>query len=344
MSTLIQTLEKLVGWAGDGPGQRIVVARPALTAARLPAGVQLKKRPLSGERTIIKGQRWYGNARGAIASWPDCDLHEINNLKLACVVAGHTDFHVGEHSLRCGAGHFIALPPGTPHPVGTRHCVDLEKSRFCEICYFRLVPGAVQCWSSHYEDGPRVHQSLGEYVLTQAHIVQLFGVMMEEMINDPSDAKRGAAGEIGAQLLQPFLQMVARETAAGKIQSVRPRAMEDAPRPATDDFSTQLQQYIQAHLYERPTLESAAHSMYLSRAQFARCVKAETGCTFGELLANQRLESVKNLLRDSDWSIEAIADLVGYHSPHTLQTLLRRDCGLTLAQYRRQARHANAED
>ncbi len=344
MSTIVQALEKIISWAGDDVSQRIVVVRPPLEAATLPDGVQLKKRALQGERVIVKGQRVYSNTRSVAAAWPACGLHEINNLKLACVLGGHTDFHVGEYSLQCGEGHFIVLPPGTPHPDGTLHCVDLSRSRFCEICYFLLVPGAVQCWTSHYEDEPRSPMPLGNLILTQAHIVQLFGVLMEEMIDRPSNATHAQASEIGAKLLQPFLQMVSRDIEVGKFQIVPSGTFEDARRLPTNDFATQLQQYIQAHLYERPTLEGAARALYLSRAQFARRVKVETGHTFGELLAQQRLKTVKNLLRDSEWNVNVVANLVGYRSPHALQSLFRRDCGLTLTQYRRQARQPVAEN
>jgi two-component system response regulator YesN len=78
--------------------------------------------------------------------------------------------------------------------------------------------------------------------------------------------------------------------------------------------------------------------MYLSRSQFSRRVRAETGKTFVELLNEHRIETAKELLRDTDWTINSITSFIGFKTPHHFQSLFREQTGMTPNTYRQQNR------
>jgi len=306
-----------------------------MRASSLPEGVQLKNRPLSGERKIVKKHRLYGNTRALLASWPESGLNEVSVLKLACIVSGHVDFQLGGQSVLCGPGYFLFIPPGMPHPDGSRNIANTSKSTFCEILYFRLLPNALLCWVSRYGGEKNLLSQSGNYLITHAHTIQLFRIMMEETIADPG------ALDSSEKLLQAFLRLFAREIKEKRYQRVSQRAEKELQGnrfQQSGNFSEDLHAYIQTHLYERPTLEGTARDMYLSRAQFSRRVRAETGKTFVELLNEHRIETAKELLRDSDWTISSIAGFIGYRAPHHFQSLFLQRTGMTPNTYRKQTR------
>ena len=76
--------------------------------------------------------------------------------------------------------------------------------------------------------------------------------------------------------------------------------------------------------------------MCLSRTQFANRMRAETGKTFIELVNEHRVETAKQLLRNSDWTITTIASFIGYRTPHYFQSSFVKRLGVTPGQYRKQ--------
>jgi two-component system response regulator YesN len=81
-------------------------------------------------------------------------------------------------------------------------------------------------------------------------------------------------------------------------------------------------------------VDRVARAMYLSRAQFARRMRQETGKSFVEFLNDYRMEEAKVLLQDSDWTVRVIAGFLGFQSSTYFQTVFRRSCGLSPSQYR----------
>jgi AraC-like DNA-binding protein len=326
---------QLIPWSNDA-ANRIIVARRQMQASSLPETVRLEKRPLSGKRIISKKGRLYLNPRSTLASWPEPGLNEISVLKLACVISGHVDFQLGRQAVLCGPGHFIFIPPGLPHPDGSRNITDTSKSTFCEILYFRLLPDALLCWLSRYEAGENPRRQSANYLITHAHTLQQFRILMEETVSDSP-----ASLDLSEKLLQSFLRFFDREIQAKRYLLVSMRSDERSQEhqfQESGNFSEELHRYIQSHLCERPTLERTARGMYLSRSQFSRRVRAETGKTFVELLNEHRIETAKELLRDTDWTINSITSFIGFKTPHHFQSLFREQTGMTPNTYRQQNR------
>lgn len=336
MPTLSQLLTRqLIPWS-ENAASRIIVGSARMKASALPEGVRLEKCPLSGKRKIIKKARSFRNTRALTASWPDCGLNEVNTPKLACVLSGHVNFQLGAQAVGCGPGYFIFIPPNLPHPDGSRNITDTTKSTFSEILYFRPQPNVLQCWISRYDNKfPFLHQP-ENYLITHRHVIGLFQILTEEVISNHLKQVK-----LEEKLLQSFLHMFQREINADNFQEV-PHLYERESSPynlqSEEGFAEHLHHYIQSHLHDRPSLNDAAHELYLSRAQFTRRVRAETGKSFVELLNEHRIETAKNLLRDSDWTVSVIATFVGYSTPHYFQKLFRQKTGMTPNVFRQNSR------
>jgi AraC family transcriptional regulator len=85
-----------------------------------------------------------------------------------------------------------------------------------------------------------------------------------------------------------------------------------------------VEDYIQAGLASRLTLEDIAGSVHMSAYHFARMFKATTGQTPHAYVTRLRIERAQELLRTSRWSMPAIARRVGFASKsHFAATFLR---------------------
>jgi len=330
---LPQTLEeKLLPWAADSAGKRLIVARPVMKRKALPDGVQIERRKISGERIVVKNRRYYANTRLYNALWPAAGLNEVAHHKLVCVLSGRMAYQINDYLLHAGAGYFLFLPPGTPHPDGS--APHLQNNRgWCELLNIVLHRGAIQCWVCRSEESRHSSDLAGNYLLRNERAARLFRLLAEEAVEDNGDGQT-----VCENLLVAFLTVLRRELVAGRYLHPGLNTIHEAPRRAPDDFATALREYVQAHLHEPLTLESVARQMYLSRSQFARQVKRATGDTFGELLTHCRIEEAKALLRDSEWTASAIAGFVGFKSVTYFHDLFVRRVGSTPGNFRKAVR------
>lgn len=338
MSYFAELLQhKLIPWSRQTPQERFVVAQPNLEEARLPASVQVTRRKMRGKRVIVKNLRLYQNTRNIVALWPDAGLNEVNQFKLACVVGGHLDYQLGDYAVQCGAGHFIFMPPGTPHPDGSFSYADTTQSGSCEVLFFVLHQSAIECWISHWE-GPDC-KSAGRYLLLHGRATALFRTLMEEVI-----AAEDKSLEIGKDLLAGFFTLLQREVEADRLQQVRTNApqwleVRGHAQPPTGDFKTRLETYVQANLHKPLTLDLVAREMFLSRTQFIRLVRRETGQSFNQFLTGYRIAEAKQLLQNSQWTAAAISYFVGFKSPSYFRTIFKQRTGQTPVAYRTATQH-----
>ncbi len=334
MLALSQVLsDKLVPWTQRDAGARFIVARPGMTSAQMPEGVRLMSHSLQGKRVAVKGRHYYGNTRSVVALWPEMALNEVNKFKLACTINGHIDYQLGEYRVQCGPGHFLFIPPHTPHPDGTQPYIDTARGTFCDVLFFLLHPNAIECWSSHFDARGRGPTS--KYLIQDESIHLIFRALA-------SEAEGNAKGfhAIGAPLLWAFFIALLQKEQAGQVQR-----MHGAYRPAGEanglaegDFTTRLHHYVEANLRKKLSLDEVSRDLFLSRAQFTRTVRRETGLSFNEFLLQQRLKEAQNLLHDSEWSVAAIADFVGFRSVSHFRTVFRETTGSTPLEFRESSR------
>ncbi|HML47034.1 MAG TPA: helix-turn-helix domain-containing protein, partial [Clostridia bacterium] len=95
--------------------------------------------------------------------------------------------------------------------------------------------------------------------------------------------------------------------------------------------------YIRAHPGEHITLDSLAQRVHHAPTYLSALFKRETGGTVGDFLLTCRMERAMSLLRESNDTVLAIAQAVGYADAAHFTRLFKRSCGMTPQQYRKQA-------
>lgn len=327
MSILAEVLHtKLIPWSRHYAEERFIIAREMMSAAQMPDGVILKHRKIIGPRIIVRNKREYSNVRSLTAHWPEAGLHEWEHYKMVCVLKGQMDFQAGNYAVQCGEGFYLLLPPGMPQPDGIKSYH--AKSTFCDVLNIILHPHAVQCFIQHASADRRV-EDVENYLFKNSSLVMIFQTLMEEMISG-----RESSCQIGADLLSAFWTILQREVKQERYTNPGPVRRPDALTRKSTGFEAELLHYIQTHLNESLTIKNVTRGMYISRAQFTRRMREETGKTFVQFLTDYRIAEAKVLLQDSDWTITTIAGFLGFRSSNYFQIVFRRATGSTPGQFR----------
>lgn len=97
----------------------------------------------------------------------------------------------------------------------------------------------------------------------------------------------------------------------------------------------QAKQYIDSHYREKIVLEDIAGIVDLNPVYFSVLFKKETGVNFSDYLVNARIEAAKKMLRESNETIAAIADEVGYKDSRYFSQIFTKTVGIKPALYRK---------
>jgi len=92
---------------------------------------------------------------------------------------------------------------------------------------------------------------------------------------------------------------------------------------------------IRERAFEKITVNEAARAAGMSRRVFERRFSRQAGRTPKAEIIRIRLERVKQLLADTDWSLAEIASRTGFKYGEYLHTVFTRKIGMTPGQFRR---------
>lgn len=293
---------------------------------------------MQGKRVIVQAGRLYGNVRHICARWPDAGMHETEHPVAFWVVSGQVNCQIGDYLLGCRRDDFVLIPPRVPFPAN-KHPAHVVTSNIanesCLLLWMSLYRRGFQCWLSSYDDNGQRRSSAAEnYLFLNSQVIQLFRLQVEEALGEKNQ-------RIYDGLLAAFGRSLQREVEAARFLHpgivIEPQSL---PSDETD-FTNQVESYIQQHLNQPLTLEQVAREMYMSRTQFVRRMRRETGKTFIEFLNLCRISEAQTLLKQSEWTTHTIAQFVGFKSPTYFYALFRNHVGCTPGEYR--ARHRPAK-
>lgn len=299
----------------------------------LPEGITMTRRKIEGKRVVIKNKRTYGNQRLYVAEWPDANLQELAVPKLACIVSGVADYLVGDACVSCGPGTFILMPPLIPHQC---HAPNLQgehlRNGSCGLLHALAHKHGVLFWYSRSINERFINEFSDNYLISSVAAVQTLHLLMDEA----TEAKAHSEFVIQS-FIAAFFGIIAREIGAGNYMHPGPKENISGPAHLTDNgkFSEMVREYLEMNCHRPLRLETMAAHMYLSRAQFSRRMKQETGMTFVEMLTQVRMEQACKMLKETDFTSIAIATCLSFHSSTHFQSLFRSRMGCTPMEYRR---------
>ncbi|WMJ77098.1 MULTISPECIES: response regulator transcription factor [unclassified Sedimentibacter] len=93
--------------------------------------------------------------------------------------------------------------------------------------------------------------------------------------------------------------------------------------------------YIQTNYNSNITLKDCANVFYTSTNHISRLFKQHCNTTFTKYLNDYRITKAKDLLLDTNYTIEEIATMVGYNSPNYLYKLFKNKYNTTPNNYKK---------
>lgn len=125
-----------------------------------------------------------------------------------------------------------------------------------------------------------------------------------------------------------------------EIESLLGRVREELPNETDADYSwhaKRLLTYIQIHFRKDLSLDHLAERMNLHPNYISSLFKKETGHTFVNYLNMMRIQAAQELLMsNSELSVCAIGQQVGYDSKHYFSKVFKKYTGITPGAYRNQ--------
>jgi AraC-like DNA-binding protein len=198
----------------------------------------------------------------------------------------------------------------------------------------------VHFWYSRSVGERHVNESADNYFILSHSAVQVLDLLMNEAAEKKPHFESVAKG-----LLATLFAVITREIESGNYtQRGIKKALHHPSRPATS-FAEQVQEYLAANCHRELKVEDAATHLYMSKSQFSRRVRQETGTTFVELLSRARIDVAQQMLRETDLTSNAIAGSLGFRSSTHFHAVFRARMGCTPIKYRHRTQNqADSEE
>lgn len=110
---------------------------------------------------------------------------------------------------------------------------------------------------------------------------------------------------------------------------------ENAQPNSYANAAMRINKFLCDHYHEDITLQDVAGELYCSPRHVNRLFTQYFNSSFGKTLSRYRGNYAKNFLVETDYSIERIAELVGYSSANTLFRMFKEQEGITPGEYRK---------
>lgn len=233
---------------------------------------------------------------------------------------GTTTISMPQKKISLKTGELVILPPGIPHYSfhwPRDHVLNImsNKQHF-ETNFFQLFK-TENILSSFFKH--TLGSSRSEFLVFQLPVTMqtcsLIAHLFAEYISD-----NFYASPVFHNYLQIFYFNILRSSSTTHNEII----LEKKHNPEIIMMS--VIQYIQKN-YRTTSLQDLADLFHYDSAYLSKLIKKYTGQTYSHLVTELKIEESKKLLLKSDFSIESIAEKVGYHSSdhfsHTFKSIVK---------------------
>lgn len=332
MPSLLEIVEqKLIPWMMQDAEKRLIIAPPKLADAVPEEGFAFTPRKLKGKRVPRRGFSY----SGIKARWAEDHLLETYNPLFFFVLDGEIDYCCSDYILHAPEGSAILVPAGIPRADGYEDLLELvgdNPKRFCNCMLFHERSGNLEIWLNH-DRGNKHYRSLrsAQAFISNFQLSRMLTTAQDELLAGEENSL-----PIAVRHLEIFLYMLQRDLRNKK--GFYPGRLDNMESQAIQNYDpiAWAQQYIREHLAEQLTIELVAREVRLSRTQFVKRFRLETGETFNGYVTRCRLEQAKHMLEDTTLTIRFISENLGYNSDVHFYRLFLKHEGFTPSAYRAQ--------
>lgn len=326
-SSVLNILETmLLPWVLQNGMERFIVACPRMKQMKRKSGIGLSAKKLMGPRKAVRTYTFSGIS----AQWPKDNLLETRAPMFNFVMKGQADLNCGDYILKLPEGYGLFIPGDVPRWTGETAISYLgdDPQRFSHTIHFVENSGSLHVWMGYQRGNKRSTDNQKRLLVHNADLLRLLDEMQCEL-----QKRRRGSREICQRLLEVFLLTLIRDLHENHcVYSFEQK--EDILPNATYNSIDEAQKYIRSNLHEHLTQDSVARAVRLSRTQFIRRFREETGQTFNQYVTGCRIERAKVLLRTTNFPLTFVYGSLGYKSSTHFNALFRKSTGKLPKEYR----------
>lgn len=284
---------------------------------------ELKEYPQLEEKTY-PFRLFFNQCRDAKAEQNILFLHWHEHFEIIVMQKGRAIFHVDSRPYEAGPGDVIIVPSGGLH-VG----YSLING---DIAFVSIVFHA-SLFKDRYQDSQH-EQFVAPYLnnlyrfpvkpVEQNPVCSTYYPLLESLIREVQD-KSPAFQLVVKNQLHLFFTLLSRTFPPQRMSDRHHRERYSVNR---ERFKPLLE-YLEQHLDEKITIDSAARFVNLNPYHFCKTFKKLTGRTFIDYVNLYRVNEAERLLLETDLTITEIAGKVGCDNPNYFTKLYKQYKGLT---------------
>jgi len=267
-----------------------------------PRGVTALKTGLRTPRKMASRRSYIHHQR-----WSEEGLESLRFVQFGAVLEGEADLRIGNGVFSFPEGTMMLVPPGVPQPDGSRphwerSCPEQASSR---LFWFLTMPSGIFCHICTTHNN--AHHSAQHLFLCDPQL----HLSTENLLHELRERECNHDHLARLSLLS-ILYRAERELASGRfITNVRQMPFSD-PASGLSPFVERACAYIHRHLAQPLTLTDIASNAHVSVSHLNRRFRAEVGTTIIQYVTDQRVESAKSLLENTDLPIHQVARVTGF--------------------------------
>jgi AraC family transcriptional regulator, L-rhamnose operon transcriptional activator RhaR len=283
--------------------------------------------------------------RGGLPVWAQRASHGQHNpfeehshdfIELVYIVGGTGRHRINGSSYEIQTGDVFILMPGDSHhfPDAKDSGLELVNCLFRRDALTRYLPDEpgelleLSYIAPFYRPGERLPRKLS---LTSMESTEVLG-RLEEIVREIK-AKGAGAPLLAAHLLINLLVRLSRirMREGNAIHTAKPLSI------GHEILVRNIKTHLEQHFHRKITTLELAQQFTLSERHLNRIFRQQTGLSITESLQGIRIERAKQMLSETNRSIDAIASAVGFGDPSHFHRLFLRMVGQTPSRYRKQA-------
>ncbi|OXM85570.1 AraC family transcriptional regulator [Paenibacillus rigui] len=264
--------------------------------------------------------------------------HRHDYIELVYVVHGEGRHQIGSEQYDIRTGDVYVVLPGELHSYPDVQEADLE------IINCLFVPESVRILLPHLTDSfmalPYIAPFYGNLSelprrlhLTSVQSTEIV-VLLEEMIQEGYDRKQGFSAVNRLKLMDMLVRL-----SRFAMQGDRNPGSQQPSSSGHEILVRRVKYYMETNYQHKLTVSEIAREFNLSERHLNRIMKQETGRSVTAMLQYIRIERAKQMLGETERSIEAIATAVGFGDTSFFTRLFSRLAGETPGSFRKKAKY-----
>ena len=249
------------------------------------------------------------------------DMHTHPIFELFFVFDGEVTVKTEQQNYSVGKNQALLIPPSFYHQTFTKP--NTKKSNIYFSFTLRKKSSETEDLYSEFE---RVFSGIPLIKIDNTYDIGVFITMFQKIVtlNDIGKAERMRSVLTGL-FFALFDAMAAQSSQIISTQKKQKTGMQ---------YHYEIDRILSTNFMNNISLDFVAKSLFLSTKRTAELIKKIYGKNFRAVMTEMKIQVAKQYLKETDWTIAKIAEVVGYNSTRGFLSSFQQFTGVTPSKYR----------